>query len=148
MSCSRRMHFIVRFYFGKKTPGRRFEPGASEVRSRSINHLAAKYDRWYATKVENIRQSQKTDVKFQEKEYIWGLCLLDTLRVFNWSFMFPFLDRRGVGLLEYSSDKDRGTHCWTQHLILEPSTLGWFANWHVRETSFKLLSLFGHLPSN
>jgi hypothetical protein len=40
------------------------------------------------------------------------------LRVFSWSFMLPFLDRRGVGLLEYSSDMDRGTHCRTEHLIL------------------------------
>jgi hypothetical protein len=61
------------------------------------------------------------------------------LGVFSWSFMLPFLDRRGVGLLEHSSDMDRGIHCGTEHLILECSTLGWFTNWHIREMSFKWL---------
>lgn len=48
------------------------------------------------------------------------------LGVFSWSFMLPFLDRRGVCLLEYSSDMDRVTHCGTEHLMSECWTLGWF----------------------
>jgi hypothetical protein len=41
--------------------------------------------------------------------------------------MLPFLDHRGVVLLEYGPDKDSGTHCGIEHLILESSTLGLFA---------------------
>jgi len=59
------------------------------------------------------------------------------LGMFNWSFMLPFLDRRGVDLLEYSSEMDKGTNCGTEHLILECSKLGWFTNCHIREMSFK-----------